>query len=163
LAVAEFRRARLPAELRSLCLFDRKAFHQCPGDWFDADMWLQYQCWWLLLNGRKIGCCAFEANVDFQQDRRDDGVNPKRRQSLYIASTGIHPAFRGKGFGSLMKSWQIAYARYHGFTRIVTNTRKSNLPIIRLNKKFGFKVIRTTAGYYFDPPEPTVVMERRLD
>ena len=144
-----FRPALIPADLRSLILFDRKAFHQFPGDWFDAAMWRHFQSWWLLLGARKIGCCAFEPHV------------PSRR-ALYIASTAILPAFRGQGFGSLLKSWQIAYARHHGFTRLVTHTRASNRALIALNEKFGFKKIRRLAGYYGNPPEPAIVMELKL-
>jgi ribosomal protein S18 acetylase RimI-like enzyme len=66
------------------------------------------------------------------------------------------------GFGGLLKSWQVLYARRHGFTRIITNTREGNRPIIGLNKKFGFKVLRTTPNYYEEPLEPTVVMELQL-
>jgi len=157
-----FRKANTPAELRSLVIFDRKAFSQYPGDSFRRDDWLAYECWWMLIDDRKIGCCAFEPNVDFQDDLRDDGENPALDGSLYIASTGILPELRGNGLGSLLKSWQISYAHLHGYTRIVTNTRKSNKAMIGLNKKFGFKVIRTTPSYYDDPPEATVVMERRL-
>jgi hypothetical protein len=62
----------------------------------------------------------------------------------------------------LLKRWQISYARHHGFKRIVTNTCQSNQRIIALNRKHGFKVIRTTPGYYCDPPEPVVVMELNL-
>ena len=156
------RPAILPAELRSLILFDRKTFHQYPGDWFDAEAWQHYACWWLLLGGRKIGCCAFERHVDFQQDLRRDAANPPCRGSLYIASTGILPAFRNQGFGALLKSWQISYARHHRFHRIITNTRKSNHAMIRLNQKFGFKILRTTPHYYYNPAEPTVVMELSL-
>jgi ribosomal protein S18 acetylase RimI-like enzyme len=61
-----------------------------------------------------------------------------------------------------MKCWQIAYARQHKFKRIATNSRKSNKPMIALNKKFGFKVIRTTPNYYESPPEATVVMAMQL-
>ena len=50
----------------------------------------------------------------------------------------------------------------HWFTRIVTNTRQSNKPMIKLNKKFGFKILRITPGYYEKPQESTVVMELRL-
>jgi ribosomal protein S18 acetylase RimI-like enzyme len=107
-----------------------------------------------------VGCCAFEHHVDFRDD--PDKQNP-RRGSLYIPTTGILPRFRGNGFGDLLKCWQIAYARRHGFTRIVTNCRKCNRPMIELNKKFGFKIIRRPkAMYYEDPPEPTIVMELRL-
>lgn len=156
---AEFRPAILPKELRSLVLFDHKAFAAYPSDWFDSEHWLTYESWWLILNSRKVGCCALEHNVDFQGDAPDGIQNPKRKGSLYIASTAILPAFRGRGLGNLFKAWQIEYAHFHGFTRIVTNTRKSNKPMLRLNRKFGFKTIRTIQRYYIDPPESTVVME----
>jgi len=110
----------------------------------------------------KIGCCAFGLHIDFKEDIHPDKENPHRRGSLYIASTGILPQFRRKGFGTLLKSWQLSYARHHGFSRIVANTRKSNKAMIRLNQKFGFKIVRTTPRYYEDPREATVVMERRL-
>jgi len=158
----EFRRALVPEEIRSLILFDHKAFHEYPADWFDKATWRTYESWWLIVGKRKIGCCAFALQVDFQEDIHPDKENPHRRGCLYIASTGILPLFRRKGFGTLLKAWQLSYARHHGFSRIVTNTRKSNKAMIRLNEKFGFKIIRTTRGYYEDPPEATVVMERCL-
>jgi ribosomal protein S18 acetylase RimI-like enzyme len=142
----EFRRARKPDELRSLEIFDRKAFRQYPDDWFRREDWEAFDAWWLLVDNRKIGCCAFEP----------------RRGTLYIASTGILPGFQGQGFGDLMKCWQIAYACRNGFKRIVTNSRKSNKAMIALNRKFGFKVIRTTPNYYQNPPEATVVMSLQL-
>jgi ribosomal protein S18 acetylase RimI-like enzyme len=158
----EFRPARIPKELRSLILFDHKAFAAYPSDWFESAHWRTYQPWWLILNHRKVGCCAFEPNVDFQGDAADGNQTPQRKGSLYIASTAISPSVQAKGLGSLFKAWQISYARLHGFTRIVTNTRKSNKPMLRLNQKFGFKTIRTIPHYYVDPPESTVVLELRL-
>jgi len=159
----EVRPAILPEELRSLVLFDHKAFAEYPSDWFGPLHWQLYQPWWLILDGRKVGCCAFEHQVDFRGDAPDDNQTPLRKGSLYIASTAIIPDSRGRGLGTLFKSWQISYARLHGFNRIVTNTRKSNKPMIRLNQKFGFKITRTIPNYYFDPPESTVVMELRLN
>ncbi len=158
----EFRKAVVTKELRSLLIFDRKAFHRYPADWFRAEDWARFESWWLIVNGRKIGCSAFERHADFQGDLREDGENSDLRNSLYIATTGILPTFHGLGFGSLLKAWQISFARSHGFTRIVTTTRKSNAPMIGLNAKFGFKVVRTTPRYYDAPPESTVVMELRF-
>ncbi len=100
--------------------------------------------------------------MDFGDDIREDRANPHRAGSLYIASTGILPAFQKRGFGQLFKSWQIAYARNHSFTRLVTNTRKSNAAMIALNRKFHFRTVRTTSRYYSDPVEATVVMELLL-
>jgi GNAT superfamily N-acetyltransferase len=158
----EFRKAIVPKEIRSLVIFDHKAFHEYPADWFDRDDWEAYDPWWMIVDNRKVGCCAFEPHVDFQEDIRDDGKNPRLRGSLYIVTTGILPTLRALGFGGLLKSWQVLYARRHGFTRVVTNTRKGNRPMIKLNRTFGFNVLRTTPNYYENPREPTVVMELRL-
>jgi ribosomal protein S18 acetylase RimI-like enzyme len=158
----EFRRAIVPKEIRSLVIFDHRAFHEYPADWFDRDDWEACESWWMIVDSRKVGCCAFESHVDFQEDIREAGKNPRLRGSLYIVTTGILPSFRCMGFGGLLKNWQLVYARRHGFTRIVTNTRKGNGPMIRLNKRFGFNVLRTTPNYYEDPREPTIVMELLL-
>jgi ribosomal protein S18 acetylase RimI-like enzyme len=155
-----FRKATLPKDARSLVIFDHKAFADYQADWFDAEDWASYESWWLVVDGIKAGCCAFDRDTDFQE--RHDPELRRRPGSLYIASTGILPRFRGQGFGDLIKRWQILYARHHGFKRIVTNSRQSNLPMIGLNRKHGFKVIRTSPDYYENPPEPVVVMELRL-
>jgi ribosomal protein S18 acetylase RimI-like enzyme len=156
----EFRRAVIPREIRSLTIFDHKAFHEHPGDWFDSDTWRCCEAWWMLVENRKAGCCAFQSHVDFQEDIRGD--NAVLAGSLYVVTTGILPAFQGLGLGQFMKAWQVSYARQNGFTRIVTNTRKSNRRMIALNKKFGFKPLRTTPRYYANPMEATVVMELSL-
>jgi ribosomal protein S18 acetylase RimI-like enzyme len=151
----EFRKARPAAEIRSLMAFDRKVFP--PSDLFDADYWKACVVYWLIVDGVKVGCCAFEEHVDFQDDLSDG--NPPQKGSLYIASTGILPKFQGQGLGTLLKSWQICYARHHGFKRIVTNTRSRNSAMLILNQEFGFRIIRTSRGYYSDPADSTVVME----
>lgn len=154
----EFRKAVLPNQIRSLMAFDRKVFPR--SDRFGAADWRTYESYWMIIDGVRVGCCAFEKHVDFQEDV--SGANPPRKGSLYISSTGILPGFQGRGFGALLKSWEISYARHHGFTRIVTNTRKQNLPMIRLNRRVGFRVVRTTPRYYSHPADSTVVMELRL-
>src|SRR4029453_11240829 len=126
----EFRRVKTPDEIHSLLAFDRKVFPRF--DRFPAEYWSQLHSYWMLIDGVRVGCCAFEQNVDFQGDQRDDGHNPALRGSLYIASTGILPRFQHRGFGQLLKCWQIAYARRHKFTRIVTNTRSRNTAMIHL-------------------------------
>jgi ribosomal protein S18 acetylase RimI-like enzyme len=143
----EFRKAELPREVRSLQAFDRKAFRE--ADRFPAAYWKVCESWWMVAGGVKIGCCAFE---------RDS----PRKGSLYIATTGILPDYRHRGFGTLLKAWEIGYARFHGFRRIVANSRKSNAAMIALNRKFGFRVIRTVARYYAEPVEAAVVMELKF-
>lgn len=154
----EFRRADVNTELRRLRDFDRRVFPA--ADLFPADYWHACEVWWLLVQGRRAGCCALQPNVEFRddlhgEDARADGV-------LYISSTGILPSFQAQGLGRVMKAWQVSYGHLHGFRRIMTNTRAGNAPMIALNLKFGFQILRTTPGYYFDPPEATVVLELTL-
>lgn len=153
----EFRKVDAGREMRGLLAFDRQVFRA--SDRFPAQYWKTCESHWMLVGGRKVGCCAFEPHVDFQDDIRDDGLNPPLQGSLYICTTGVLPKYHGMGFGQLMKAWEIAYARFHGFSRIVTNTRKQNLAMIALNRKFGFGAVRTTPRYYQAPPDATVVME----
>jgi ribosomal protein S18 acetylase RimI-like enzyme len=151
----EFRQAKIPTEIQTLARFDKKIFG---SDAFPRDAWRIYHAWWMLLDGQKIGCSAFLQNVDFQPDINIE-KNPRRPGSLYIASTGILPKFQGYGLGKLLKSWQIAHARYRRFERIVTNTRQSNKAMIDLNRQFGFRKIQTVRHYHQNPQESTVVME----
>jgi len=157
----EFRKVKTADEIGSLVAFDRKVFSAV--DRFSAEYWRRVQSYWMLIDDVKIGCCAFEKHVDFQQDQRADGMNPRLVGSLYIATTGILPRFQGCGFGRMLKCWQIAYAWQNKFNRIVTNTRKRNKPMIHLNRRFDFEVIRVTPNYYSQPADSTVVMELRIN
>ncbi len=139
--------------------FDHRVFVK--SDWFPREAWKTYDSYWMRVDGKRVGCCAFQEHVDFQDDMQGNDV--PGRGSLYIASTGILPEFQGMGFGRLLKNWEVLYARHHGFRRIVTNTRKSNSTMIALNKKFGFRITRTTPRYYSHPVEATVVMELLLE
>jgi len=142
-------------------MFDHKAFREYEGDWFDADYWKQCVPWWMIVNGKKVGCCAFEHDVDFREDLSDE--NRFCRGSLYISSTGILPSSQGKGYGKLLKQWQLAYASIT-LAMVCDNPIESMVArkIISLNKSVGFKVIRTTANYYENPTERVVVMELKL-
>jgi ribosomal protein S18 acetylase RimI-like enzyme len=154
----EFRKAILPEETRSLLAFDRKIFPA--ADRFDAAYWKACESYWLIVGKTKVGCCAFQKHVDFHNA---SGVAPRRKGSLYISTTGILPRFQNRGFGPLVKSWQIAYARYHGFNRIITNCRKRNLRMIALNRQFGFRIVRTIPRYYMEPTDSSVLMELLLE
>jgi|ERR1019366_303633 ribosomal protein S18 acetylase RimI-like enzyme len=156
----EFRPAVLPEEMRKLRAFDRSVFPK--ADLFSTEDWKEYESYWMIVDGVRAGCCAFQACVDFKEDLPGYEVNPVLEGSLYISTTGILPRFQQQGLGELLKCWEVAYAKFHGFNRIVTNTRKRNKPMISLNQKFGFKIVRTTSGYYSEPSDATVVMELRL-
>jgi ribosomal protein S18 acetylase RimI-like enzyme len=157
----EFRKAAIPKELRSLTAFDRKVFSA--SDAFPPSYWKECEAWWMLIENRKAGCCAFQRHTDFAEDITTGNLNPRAKGTLYIATTGLLPKYQGQGFGALLKAWEIAYARRHGFGRIVTNTRRRNTRMIELNRNFGFTILRTTPRYYADPVDATVVMELLLN
>ena len=143
----EFRRVDVEKELRRLRDFDKCVFPK--ADLFPASFWRAAEVYWLIVDGKRVGCCAL------QEDLEADQV-------LVISSTGLLPAWQGLGLGRVMKAWQIAYARRHGYARVATETRASNERMIRLNLAFGFQIVRTTPGCYFDPDEAAVEMELTL-
>lgn len=151
----EFRRALIPNEIDALCDVDQRIFHAHPSDLFSREFWAERcEAYWMIVNGQIVGCSAFQSNYDHR------GRNPG---CLYISSTGILPEFRRQGFGRKQKEWQIEYARKNGFSRIVTNMRASNAPIIALNKSLGFAVHEfVPTGMYASPEEAAVVMELTL-
>jgi len=149
-----FRRASLLRDRDALVAFDRKVFGT---DAFDPEEWDDYEAYWMIANGERIGCCAFKPDVDLRDHQRD---SPPLLGSLYIVSTGILPEYQGKGFGEHFKRWQIGWAQQNGFWQIVTNSRKSNRPMIALNQKVGFRLAWTsTRNYCYLPAEKAVAMK----
>src|SRR5260370_18890392 len=145
--VIEFRKAIIPDEIPALLHFVKKAFQAHPADLSSVEEWTRWESYWMIVDGKPIGCLAMETD---------------NKNELWTASTGILPEYRRNGFGNKMKQWQIDYARSHGFPRVAGLMRKSNEPIIRLNTKFGFTP-RPTRRRYFNPDEPGVEMELQLD
>ena len=140
--------------------FDRKVFPK--DDLFGREEWLKDESYWMLVDQARVGCCAFQPHRDFRDDLRRAG-NPVRKGSLYITTTGVLPAMQDKGLGRLLKVWQIAYAKLHGFSRIVTNCRMRNAAIIGLNQSLGYRYVRATPNYYTGPDDATVVMELKIN
>ena len=150
----EFRKVVIPDENEALCAFDRIAFAQFPADLFEKEEWAEFESHWMIVDGKTVGCSAFVHDVDFDETSKPG--------YLWIASTGVLPDHQGKGFGRMLKEWQIDYAKQHGFTVIVTNMRQSNSRIIKLNEKLGFTIREVVPEYYPDPTEDAIVMELKL-
>jgi len=108
----------IPDEIDALCEFDRRDFHAYPADLYSPETWRKLESYWMVVDGKTIGCSAFRFHVDY------DGS--PRRGTFYISTTGVLPEFQGQGFGRLQKEWQIGHAKENGFVRIVTCMRESN-------------------------------------
>jgi ribosomal protein S18 acetylase RimI-like enzyme len=145
---------QVPEEIEALREIDARIFKDFPGDLFDAEDWRQFESYWMVEDGAIVGCSAFLLNVDYDESPRSG--------SLYIVSTGVLPEARGRGLGRKQKEWQIDFARSQGFEVIVTNMRKSNRAILRLNEEVGFKFRSIHPSFYYEPEEDAIVMERRI-
>lgn len=113
----------------------------------------------ILLNNSPIGSTVLAHHKSVGASY--DAPLPSVEKTLYIVSTAFLPEFQSRGFGSIVKAWQIAYARYYGFKTIITNIRASNARSIALNSKFGLRFTGVIHRYYNDPIEDAVVL--RLD
>jgi GNAT superfamily N-acetyltransferase len=55
--------------------------------------------------------------------------------------TGVKRAWRGRGVASALKRMQMAWAKEHGYERLVTNNEERNEPIRRLNERYGYRPV----------------------
>jgi len=145
----EYRKVIFPDELDDVLAFDAAVFSN-PGDYMGPEDWTQSDAYWMFVDKAKVGCCALQANVDY-----DD--SPKNG-SLYIASIALALDWRGQGLGTKFTEWQIDYARRRGFSTIVTNTRGSNRAMIGVYTKLGFKK-RPVTDHYEEPDERMVIFD----
>jgi [ribosomal protein S18]-alanine N-acetyltransferase len=75
-----------------------------------------------------------------------DGV-----KRLYVASVGVHPDFRKRGFGEALMRRAIDAASAEPLTESVDlHVRAGNVPAINLYNKLGFVLVKTEEGYYED-------------
>jgi GNAT superfamily N-acetyltransferase len=151
----EIRPADTVIEAEALCALDARIF--LASDCFtDPSWWADYEVFWVVVDGEVVGSIALGLNMEFSGDW---DVDKPCAGCVYLVSTAILPEFQRKGIGNFVKQWEIDWARSHGFTRISTHCRKSNVGSLRLNAKFGFQVIGEVVDYYEDPVESTIVME----
>lgn len=149
--ISRTRDVRLLAELDSRIFSADDAFGP------EAFAWLT--CFLVRAGNDIVGSVVFQEHATVAESY--DAETPAEPGTLYLVSTGILPAWQGRGIGHAVKAWQLAYARRNGFRKIVTNHRITNTPIIHLNEKFGFRKVRTIPGYYHGA-EDAVVMELLL-
>lgn len=144
-----------PEEIEFLCELDGKIF----GDdgFTTPELWEGLEIFFIIVGLTIVGSIALRHNSDVSESY--EAEYPYLTGSLYIVSTGILPHWQERGIGKAAKVWQLHYARSREFSRIVTNTRKSNVRSIRLNQKFGLQIIRTIPDYYEEPTEDAVVLE----
>ncbi len=65
----------------------------------------------------------------------------------FVAMTGIHPNYRGKGLGTAVVVTGMEYLRKQGVDSIELEVDSTNTPAVELYRKLGFKPVHHTDWY----------------
>jgi len=80
----------------------------------------------------------------------------------HITNIAVHPDWRGQGVGEALLNALVAIAAGSGAQRLTLEVRPSNLPALRLYRKFRFLPVGLRKKYYSDTGEDALVMEKLL-
>ena len=75
---------------------------------------------------------------------------------------GTAPERRRRGTGQLLLEAVIGCAEACGMSTLLLEVRSGNVPAAELYRNNGFRTILTRRGYYLNPQEDALVMERKL-
>lgn len=79
-----------------------------------------------------------------------------------LLNIAVRKAFRNQGIGQLLLDRMIEKGMANGARRILLEVRKSNMTAIKLYKKNRFSILCERKGYYSNPIEDAIIMERIL-
>jgi ribosomal-protein-alanine N-acetyltransferase len=79
-----------------------------------------------------------------------------------ILNLAVSPAKRRKGAGGALLKAVMAEFRARQVSRLFLEVRESNQNGIRFYRKHGFSAAGRRPGYYRDPDEAAIVMEKKL-
>ncbi len=79
-----------------------------------------------------------------------------------VLNLAVTPARRRKGEGGALLKAALEEFRARRVTRVFLEVRESNETAIAFYAKHGFSKVGHRAGYYRDPEEAAILMERKL-
>ena len=79
-----------------------------------------------------------------------------------ILNLAVAPGSRRKGEGGALLKAAIEEFRMRGVSRVFLEVRESNVTGISFYEKHGFSKAGRREGYYRDPSEAAIVMEKKL-
>lgn len=83
-------------------------------------------------------------------------------QFLHLGTFGIHPEFRGKGYGRQLLRVFLDKARQLAAKQVTLEVRSDNVAAIRLYESEGFKCVGKRRQYYLDPPADALILNYEL-
>jgi len=81
-------------------------------------------------------------------------------EEAHITLLGIHPAYRGQGWGELLLCHLLQAAINWPLERATLEVRVSNTAAIALYQKLGFQIAGRRQDYYPMPPEDALILWR---
>jgi [ribosomal protein S18]-alanine N-acetyltransferase len=89
-------------------------------------------------------------------------VGRQTGEEAEILNLAVTPANRRKGEGGALLKTVMAEFRARDVSRVFLEVRESNEGAMAFYEKHGFSKTGRRAGYYRDPEEAAIVMERKL-
>ncbi len=84
------------------------------------------------------------------------------KERMQINNIAIHPDFRRMGIAEAVMQQVLSEIRRGGAKFVTLEVRPSNIAARTLYNKLGFDVLGIKENYYHDPPEPALVMGKKL-
>lgn len=80
-----------------------------------------------------------------------------------VARIAVIPSCRRMGIAEQLLDCAWNYCKETGIVRVLLEVRQGNIGAISLYEKQGFETLGIRKGYYQEPLEDGVIMEKRLD
>ncbi len=93
-------------------------------------------------NGNIVGYCGYYSCMDEAE----------------ITNVAIAPAFRKKGYATIMLKELLRLAKENGIEKVVLEVRFSNHNAIGLYEKLGFQTLGIRKDFYEKPKEDAIIM-----
>jgi ribosomal-protein-alanine N-acetyltransferase len=84
------------------------------------------------------------------------------KERMQINNIAIHPDYRRLGIAEAVLQQVLSEVRREETKFVTLEVRPSNIAARTLYDKLGFDVLGIKENYYHDPPEPALVMGKKL-
>ena len=84
------------------------------------------------------------------------------KEQMQINNIAIHPDYRRMGIAEAVLQQVLSEIRMGGTKYVTLEVRPSNIAARTLYNKLGFDILGIKENYYHDPPEPALVMAKKL-
>jgi ribosomal-protein-alanine N-acetyltransferase len=146
------------SDLNAVMEINRVCLPENYSQFFYVDLFRRFPETFLVAeeNGKVVGyiMCRIEVGLG------DFGFTGLRKRG-HVVSVAVMPEHRKKGVGEALVSSAMDAMRTYNAKQCYLEVRVSNDPAVKLYKKLGFEVTRTSQSYYADG-EDAYIMTKKL-